>query len=178
MNQYINPANAVTASRFLTLGPVLYFVDTGNYQWATWLIVLCGLLDKVDGAVAKLFHCASSFGEMLDAAADAVCYTFFLIILWAYDLIPMPALAVILATGALNVIMRGIYVKRAGRTTNYHSYAMERVVGYVAFLAVLAVNQYEILHFAYGGAALMIVVVIHDAKRMLWDPIPPEPEPA
>ena len=180
MNQYINPANAVTVSRFLTLGPILYFVDTGNVQWATWFIIICGLFDKLDGAVAKLFNCSSAFGEMLDAVADAVCYTFLLIVIWVYDLIPVPAIAIIVGAGALNVIMRGIYMKRAGRTTNYHSYAMERLVAYVAFLVAIVINQYEVVFFSYAGAGLMLTVVLHDSKRMLWDPIPDpgDPEPA
>ena len=38
-----NPANAVTASRFLTLPPLVWAVDHGYRQWATLLILICGL---------------------------------------------------------------------------------------------------------------------------------------
>ena len=43
-----NPANAVTASRFLCLPPLVWAVDHGYRQWATLFILICGLLDKVE----------------------------------------------------------------------------------------------------------------------------------
>ena len=40
-----NPANAVTASRYLTLPPLYYAIAHGNRQWATLFIVICGVLE-------------------------------------------------------------------------------------------------------------------------------------
>jgi phosphatidylglycerophosphate synthase len=48
-----NPANAVTASRFFVLPPFVWAVHNGYHQWATLLMLVCGLLDKLDGLVAK-----------------------------------------------------------------------------------------------------------------------------
>ena len=172
MSDYINPANAVTASRFLTLPPFLYFVDNGMVQWATFTLIFCGLLDKLDGLAARVFDCASGFGEMLDAIGDAVCYTFFLVTLAIYGAAPWPAVAAILGAGAANTLMRAAYAKRAGRTTNYHSYAMERLVAFIAYLGAVALNDYEITFYFYACTALVVVVVLHDSKRMLWDPVP------
>src|SRR5262249_43353170 len=42
-----NPANAVTASRFLTLPFLWWSIDHGHHQVATLCILVCGLLDKV-----------------------------------------------------------------------------------------------------------------------------------
>ena len=70
-----NPANAVTASRFLTLPPFFWAVDHGYHQWATLFMLICGLLDKADGAVAKLFDCRSAFGELFDAITDGTVPT-------------------------------------------------------------------------------------------------------
>ena len=53
MASNLNPANAVTASRFLTLPPFLWCVDHGYNQWATLFMILCGVLDLFDGAVAR-----------------------------------------------------------------------------------------------------------------------------
>mgnify|MGYP006143813093 CR=1 FL=1 len=38
MASNLNPANAVTASRFLTLPPCLWAIDRGYYQIATLLL--------------------------------------------------------------------------------------------------------------------------------------------
>src|SRR6185436_11967012 len=75
-----NPANAVTASRFITL-PFFYIaVEHHQYQWATIWMLICGLLDKLDGLAARLFDCRSAFGELFDAITDGICYGFGLVV--------------------------------------------------------------------------------------------------
>ena len=167
-----NPANAVTASRFLTLPPFVWAVHHGYHQWATLFILICGLLDKVDGLVAKIFDCRSQFGEMFDAITDGICYGFCLIIVMAYGWAPwFPVVAVILL-GLVNTYFRAVYMKRAGRTINYKSYAMERVVGYTGYSIGFATAGMQVQFFFWAFIPLMLIPVIHDAKRMLLDPIP------
>ena len=115
----LNPANAVTASRFLTLPPLLWAIQHGYRQWATLFILICGLLDKLDGLVAKLFDCRSAFGEVFDAITDGVCYGFALIVVAAYGWAPVVPVVAILVLGLANTAMRAVYAKRAGRTVNY-----------------------------------------------------------
>jgi cardiolipin synthase (CMP-forming) len=169
---YINPANAVTASRFLTLPPFVYFIDRGMYQWALLTALVCGLLDLLDGWVAKIFDCRSGFGELFDAVADAVCYGFFMIVLAAYGRVPWVPVAGILAMGLVNMVFRGIYVRRVGRTTNYRSFAMERIVAFAAYLSGIGIAGIEVDFFYYLCALVMLVVLVHDGKRMLLDPVP------
>ncbi|MEK7422837.1 MAG: CDP-alcohol phosphatidyltransferase family protein [Actinomycetota bacterium] len=70
LNPNLNPANAVTASRFLTLPPFVYFVDRGLLHWAMVMVIVCGLLDLVDGKVARAFDCITPFGEVFDATSN------------------------------------------------------------------------------------------------------------
>jgi phosphatidylglycerophosphate synthase len=172
VSDVVNPANAVTASRFLTLPPFAIFIDRGMYQWAIVMIILCGLGDLLDGKVARLFNCMSGFGELFDAIADGVCYGFFLIVLLWYDRVPLLQVSLILGLGVANTLMRGVYVRRAGRTTNYRSFAMERLVAYIAYLGGMGTAGYEVDYFFTAFTVLMAVVVVHDAKRMLLDPVP------
>ena len=102
MNAYVNPANAVTASRYLTLPAFVYWLDRGDYQLATIAVIVCGVLDLFDGAVARAFNCASGFGELLDAITDAVCYGFFMVVLATYDRLPWVPVVGILALGVVN----------------------------------------------------------------------------
>ena len=167
-----NPANAVTASRFLTLPPLYWAVDHGYHQWATLFIIVCGLLDKLDGLVAKVFNCRSAFGEVFDAVTDGACYSFGLILVAAYGWAPVIPVVLILALGIANTVMRFLYAKRAGRTTNYKSYAMERLVAYTGYLIGFATGGLEVNFFYWAFVPLVTAIVVHDAKRMLIDPVP------
>lgn len=169
----LNPANAVTASRFLTLPPFLWAIDHGYFQTAFFAILICGLLDKVDGLVAKVFDCRSAFGELFDAITDGICYGFCLVVMVGYGLAPLVPVCVALGLGTLNSLFRMVYVKRAGRPVNYKSYAMERLVAFVAYLVGFAVSRFEVSYFYWTFLPLMLVVVAYDAKRMLVDPIEP-----
>jgi phosphatidylglycerophosphate synthase len=167
-----NPANAVTASRFLTLPPLYWAIDRGYHQWATLFILVCGLLDKVDGLAARVFDCRSPFGELFDAITDAICYGFGLVVCAAYGWAPVVPVIVVIVLGLANTAMRGVYVRRAGRTTNYKSYAMERLVAYTGYLIGFATGGYEVTFFYWAFVPVITVIMIHDAKRMLVDPIP------
>jgi phosphatidylglycerophosphate synthase len=168
----LNPANAVTASRFLTLPPFVWAVANGYHQWATLFILICGLLDKLDGLVAKLFDCRSSFGELFDAITDGVCYGFALILVAAYGWAPVFPVVAIISLGILNSALRFVYIKRAGRPVNYKSYAMERIVAYTGYLVGFATGGMEVTFFYWCFVPLMLAIVLYDAKRMLVDPIP------
>ena len=169
----LNPANAVTASRFLTLPPFLWAVHNGLHQWATLFVLICGLLDKVDGLVAKLFDCRSPFGELFDAITDGICYGFGLILVAAYGWAPVLPVVLVIGLGLVNSAMRLVYVRRAGRTTNYKSYAMERVVAYTGYLIGFATGGMEVRFFYWMFVPVMAVILIHDAKRMLVDSVVP-----
>jgi phosphatidylglycerophosphate synthase len=172
VNRYVNPANAITASRYLTLPPFVYWLDRGDYQLAALMVLICGGLDLFDGAVARLFDCASGFGEFLDAITDAICFGFFMVVLAFYGRLPWIPIAGILAIGGINAVFRIIYARRAGRTVNYRSYAMERLVAYTVYLVGFGVADFEADYFAWVTFTCMAIVVVHDSKRMLVDPVP------
>lgn len=171
-----NPANAVTASRFITLPFFVMAVANGQHQWATMWILICGVLDKLDGAVAKLFNCRSQFGEIFDAIADGICYGVALVVIAYYGWAPVVPVALMLGMGIANTVMRFIYGKRAGRAINYKSYAMERLVGLTAFMIGMATSGFEVQYMFWGYVPFNAIVILYDAKRMLIDPIPPAPK--
>src|SRR5580698_5714096 len=167
-----NPANAVTASRYLTLPPFAWAVIHGYHQWATLFILICGVLDKADGLVARVFHCKSAFGELFDAITDALCYGFGLVLVAACGWAPVIPVALVIVMGIANIGMRVAYGVRAGRATNYKSYAMERLVAYTGYLIGLATSGFEVRFFFWVFPPVMITILCYDAKRMLVDPVP------
>ncbi len=46
----------------------------GDYSAAAWLIVLAGIFDALDGAMARLTNSSSEFGVELDSLADVVSF--------------------------------------------------------------------------------------------------------
>jgi phosphatidylglycerophosphate synthase len=166
-----NPANAVTASRFLTLPALYWAIEHGYRQWATLFILVCGLLDKLDGLAARVFNCRSAFGELFDAITDGICYGFGLVVVAAFGWAPVVPVVVVLALGLANTGMRAVYATRAGRATNYKSYAMERLVAYTGYLIGFATAGYAVTFFYWAFVPIVCVIVAHDAKRMLFDPI-------
>lgn len=173
----LNPANIVTASRFLTLPPLWWAIAHGHHQLATLFIVICGLLDKVDGLAARIFDCRSAFGELFDAITDGICYGFGLILVAAYGWAPVVPVGFVIGLGLANTALRFVYIRRAGRPVNYKSYAMERIVAYTGYLIGFATGGMEVKIFGvtwfyWAFVPVMIVIVLHDAKRMLLDPLP------
>lgn len=174
MNRYVNPANAITVARFAALPTFAWALARGPAydQIALFAVIYCGVLDLFDGAVARAFKCASGFGEVLDAVTDGMCYAFFMILLAWYGRLPVVPVVGILALGGINIGFRMVYARRAGRTTNYRSFAMERVVAFTAYLAAFGIVDFEATYFAWTMLIVMIIVLVHDAKRMLIDPVP------
>lgn len=46
----------------------------GDFERAAWLIVLAGILDTLDGRVARVTQTGSRFGEELDSLVDAISF--------------------------------------------------------------------------------------------------------
>jgi phosphatidylglycerophosphate synthase len=167
-----NPANAVTASRFAFLPLLWWAITHGLHQWATVLVIVCALLDKLDGLVARIFDCRSAFGELFDAITDAVCFGGGLILVAAYGWAPVVPVGFVIGLGLVNTALRAVYIRRVGRAVNYKSYAMERLVAYTGFLIGFATSGMEVTLFYWAFVPVMLIVVVHDARRMLIDPVP------
>lgn len=66
--------NAVTALSIVLACAGIVQAHTGDYSAAAWSIVWCALLDRIDGAVARLAKASSEFGRQLDSLADFVAF--------------------------------------------------------------------------------------------------------
>lgn len=66
--------NSVTALSLLLGLASIVTTQFGNLEFAAWLIVWCGLLDTLDGVVARLLKATSSFGAEFDSMADVISF--------------------------------------------------------------------------------------------------------
>jgi len=66
--------NSLTALCLVLGFSSIVSTQLGNLEFAAWLIVWCGLLDTLDGAVARLLKATSNFGAEFDSMADLISF--------------------------------------------------------------------------------------------------------
>jgi CDP-diacylglycerol---serine O-phosphatidyltransferase len=71
--RYTIPNSVTALSLVLGLSSIVS-TQFGNLEFAAWLIVWCGLLDTLDGMVARLLKATSSFGAEFDSMADLISF--------------------------------------------------------------------------------------------------------
>lgn len=96
------PADLLTASGLGVGAAVLASAAVGG-RWtllAALLVLLCGLLDGLDGAVASLLATSSAWGQVLDSFVDRCTDLLLLAALWALGAPPQ----LCIAAGALTLL--------------------------------------------------------------------------
>lgn len=73
MNRTWIPNSVTALSVFLGYLSIMYTFQ-GYFVTAAWLIVLAGILDSMDGKIARKVNACTKFGSYFDSLADAVNY--------------------------------------------------------------------------------------------------------
>lgn len=89
----------------------------GDYEWAGWFIVFAGILDLLDGRVARFTRTGSAFGAELDSLVDAVSFgvapafimysVFFTDGAWSWTVAFVYVMAVVVRLARFNVEQAG-----------------------------------------------------------------------
>jgi len=66
--------NAITAAALCSGLTGIRFAINGNWQMALFAIILAGMLDGIDGRIARLLKAQSRFGAELDSLADSLSF--------------------------------------------------------------------------------------------------------
>jgi len=108
--------DAITYTSLLGHLPIAFLIATQHFVWAAALLIIFGLMDTLDGELARLQNRASAAGMLLDASTDRIKEST-LYISSAYALIqmghPMGAVWAVAACGGALVVS---YVKAKGET--------------------------------------------------------------
>jgi len=109
-------ANQITVTSLLLHIPI-FFAIVGGYNWlAAIMIVIFGLLDSVDGELARLQGRVSKVGMLLDASTDRMKEAIiFMAIALGFALDDRPW-AVLIAVAAITGSMSVSYIKAKGET--------------------------------------------------------------
>ena len=97
--KFRNVPNALTVFR-LVLVPTFLVTTALPGNWSSWvavyILILAGLTDYLDGALARKLDSLSEFGKMLDPIADKLMITaVILVLVWKGNVPLLPALIII-----------------------------------------------------------------------------------
>ncbi|MGU9977329.1 MAG: CDP-diacylglycerol--serine O-phosphatidyltransferase [Candidatus Oxydemutatoraceae bacterium WSBS_2016_MAG_OTU14] len=70
---YLLP-NVITLSSLFAGFYAIINAIQGNLEWSIWLVLLCVILDGIDGPVARMLKIESHFGAELDSLTDAIAF--------------------------------------------------------------------------------------------------------
>jgi CDP-diacylglycerol--glycerol-3-phosphate 3-phosphatidyltransferase len=157
--------NALTILR-LALIPVfvaLVIQAEGQSSWAAGIVfAFAGITDQVDGWLARRWHVESDFGRFADPLADRIIIDAAVILLWAYDRLPWPALALILVRDGILILGTPAALRRGyefsvsflGKAATWVLYAS------LAFVLVTDEGTTWSLVFFWCGVALAVAAGI------------------
>src|SRR5919205_2175129 len=69
----VMPSAFTLGNLFFGFWSIVYAFN-GNFRWAGWFIVFAGVLDMLDGRVARLSNTGSRFGAELDSLVDVISF--------------------------------------------------------------------------------------------------------
>lgn len=83
--------NAVTALALCSGLSGIRFAISGNWELAVVMVLVAGVLDGLDGRVARMLHGESRFGAELDSLSDAISFGVspaLIVYLWSLNTLP------------------------------------------------------------------------------------------
>lgn len=83
--------NAITAAALCSGLTGIRFATEGQWAFAIGLVVLAGVLDGIDGRVARLLNAQSRFGAELDSLADSLSFGVapaLILFMWSLEALP------------------------------------------------------------------------------------------
>ena len=110
---YKHIPNAITVARIVLAFPLLVLLSlpapsAKTHIIAVALAVFCAASDKLDGWLARLWHCESDFGKQLDPWADKALVLSF-VPLWYYGMIHLVPITIIFLRDAFSEGLRRWY---------------------------------------------------------------------
>jgi cardiolipin synthase (CMP-forming) len=94
-NVILTLPNALTLVRMLSAPVICYYITSSQLEAAIGLLVFAGMLDVLDGYIARRFNMMSLLGSFLDPVADKVLISFVTIALWQLSVLPTYILVLI-----------------------------------------------------------------------------------
>lgn len=133
-------ANAITASRFVFTGLMLW---SEPFSTLFWVWYLCGgISDIIDGPVARMLHQQSAFGAKFDSAADFVFFVSIGVIAILNVVFPVWALIFMCGVAATHFTSYGISYRKFRAIVALHTW-LNKAAGVMLY-------AFPVLYFVLG----------------------------
>ncbi len=109
--------NAITLTRILLVLPIAWLLWRVYYPEALLLMVVAGVSDAVDGALARRFNWRSEFGALLDPLADKAMVVVLFVALAMQEQLPLWLAVVVVTRDAVILAGAAVYRLLFGKIT-------------------------------------------------------------
>ncbi|EFX43415.1 CDP-diacylglycerol--serine O-phosphatidyltransferase [Helicobacter suis] len=160
---YLFPNLFTAGSIFLGMMGVFY-ASKGSFVTACWLVVVCLVLDGLDGRVARLTNTTSKFGLEFDSLADVVAFGAAPSVIsyfytgYTYGRMGMAACALFVIFGAIRLARFNVTTQ----TTDPYSFIGIPIpsAAVLVVLAILLDFKYNLFKTQYGYLMLVYIVFL------------------
>lgn len=161
--------NILTIIRFLLIPPIVLTIVYDDLIMALVFLVLSGITDVLDGAIARKFNLVTDFGKLVDPLADKATQTAILITLAVKGLIPFWILAIVIVKEfAMIAGASFLYGKELVVSSKWYG-KLATVIFYVAIacsLIIRFINSNNILGFELYNFSIFIYCLAIAATLM------------
>ena len=138
-------SNALSLSRIILMGPVVYFFLTPishNREFAVFFTLIAVITDALDGYLARLLHQESEIGKIIDPLADKIGVGIVVVLLTFFGDISFWFAALVILRDAL-IFIGGLIVKLRKGIVLPSNLPGKFAVAFVALTLVLAMTRYQ-----------------------------------
>ena len=136
--------NALTILRFFIIPFIIYYLVKDEYIFAFIMLVLSGLTDVLDGAIARKFNLITNFGKLVDPLADKLTQISVLCTLLFKGIIPLWIVVIVLLKEASMVCGASfLYGRDLVVSSRWYGKAAT-VLFYVAIATSLIIRQFSL----------------------------------
>ncbi|CAB4762517.1 MAG: CDP-diacylglycerol--glycerol-3-phosphate 3-phosphatidyltransferase [Actinobacteria bacterium] len=170
MNRNLNVPNALSILRLLGVPVFIFFALVSKQDvFAILTLMVAGATDYFDGKIARAWNQTSSFGALLDPAADRIYIVATLIVLYLRDAIPLWVVLLLLGRDAILALITLVMKLRniallevsfLGKASTFNLlYAFpllllathESTLGHVSFVLGWSFATWGIVLYIYSG---------------------------
>lgn len=156
--------NTITYVSLLGHLPIAYLIAEGYFHWAALFLVIFGLMDTLDGSLARLQNRASASGMLLDASTDRMKESLvYIASAFTFVRLEEPYFAVWAVAACAGALLVS-YIKAKGETaiasSTTHAKAnrlfQDGLMRYEVRMGVIVLG----LLFGYLGPAIIILAIL------------------
>ena len=136
--------NALTILRILLIPFILCFIATDNYIAAAITLVISGITDVADGAIARKFNLITDFGKLVDPLADKLTQIAALIAIVIKGIIPIWILTIFIIKEIVMICGASFLYGRKTIVFSKWYGKMATVVLYIAIFISMIVKQFNL----------------------------------